>query len=155
MFPYKDTENLSLFEQLQLLFDDEGCKRQSVSMFCYLKWKDSLRVTIVGNDIYHLGNSAADAFRLGNALFKLLSPCWSDGVNLKNLDKSKFDFGSRGESAVFQEWRNIDASIFEIQVKTNALDYELLYWNKDKIFVINFVPEFDEEYAVSKILKSR
>lgn len=149
MFPDKDVKSLSMFEQLQLLFDDEVCAQDGAAMFHYLKREYHLQVTIGGNDVPRLNPVVVDALRLGNDLFRLLPTCWLDGVNLKKLDKSKFGFAARNETAVFQIWRNINASITEMQVRTAALNGEFLYWNKDKIFVMSFVSEFDEDHAVA------
>lgn len=151
VFSELEFETLPLFEQLQLLFNDEVCERDSVAMFRYFQREYSLHVTLVGNEFRQVERVVNDAFLLSNELFKLLPNRWSDDIDVKNLDKHKFGFSHRGEVAVFQIWRNINASIIEMQVKTETLEGEFLYWSKDKIFVINFVSEFDEEHAIAGI----
>ena len=69
------------------------------------------------------------------------------------LEKGKFGFAQRGEQCVFQIWSSYSAQIVEIEVRTDNVEElsEFVYWAKDKLALISFVKELDEEHSLSQI----
>lgn len=141
---------LSVWEQLKVIFNngeeyDEEFRRRVVKEY-------NLHVAIAKGDVAHLSPTAKEAFLFCEELNGLLPSCLNSEPNLKKLNRSKYHFAARGEQLVFQFERNVNVAMIEVQVRTEAENVEeLVYWTKDKLYVLSFVPELDEEHSISTI----
>ena len=146
----QDVEDLPVFEQLKLIFDDEVGTETDEQFRRRLVKEYDLHVTIEKGDLPHLSPTAKDALELCEEIAKKLPNDFMQDLNIKSIKKSKYGFAKRGEQAVFQVFHNCNAAIIELQVRTEAEhENELVYWSKDKLFVMSFVPELDEEHSIS------
>ncbi len=141
---------LSVWEQLKVIFNngeeyDEEFRRRVVK-------ENNLHVAIAKGDVAHLSPTAKEAFLFCEELNGLLPSCLNTEPNLKKLNRAKYHFAARGEQLVFQYERNVNVSMVEAVVRTDVEEVdELVYWSKDKLYVISFVPELDEEHCISTI----
>ena len=141
---------LSVWEQLKVIFNegeeyDEEVRRRLVKEY-------DLHVSIAKGDVAHLSPTVKDAFLFCEELNQLLPSSLDNEPELKKLRRPNYHFGERGEALVFQFVRNANVSMVEVQVRTDALEVEdLVYWTKDKLYVLSFVPELDEDHCISTI----
>lgn len=147
LLPTGDAE--TTWKKLKGIFDygeefDEELRKRMVKEY-------ALTVAVAKGDIPHLEPTVKDAFLLCEELNKLLPSSLDNEPNLKNLNKSKYHFYERGEHPVFQFVRNITVTMIEVQVRTDVLEEEIVHWAKDKLYVLSFVPELDEEHTISTI----
>lgn len=149
--PYDhEAEDFSVFELLKLIFDDEVGQETDEQFRRRLVKEYDLHVAIEKGDIPHISSTLREALALCEEINKKLpSDIWKD-LDIKKIDKSKYAFAKRGEQAVFQVFHNCNAVIIELQVRTEAEhEEELVYWSKDKLFLLSFVSELDEEHSIS------
>lgn len=146
---------LSLQEQLEVLFDADTCEFSDVDMFKKLKREHNLHVSLQIPDLPRLDGVVRNTFKLCEDIVKGLPSNLTEEVPQVILAKHKSAFHARGEQAVFQVLRTLNVTVIDLQVKTDEVECdEFLYWSGDKIYVISFVPEFDEDHSVSQTFRS-
>lgn len=142
---------MSTLEQLEALFDVESC--EFYDLFKKIKNEHKLNLSIPTRSLPHLDGVVRNTFKLCEDIIKLPASD-TDKAEQGNLAKHRSMFHSRGEQAVFQILRSLNMNVVDIQVRTNEIkDEELLYWNGDRIYLMSFVSELDEDYAVSQIFR--
>ena len=141
----KNVDDVPLGEQLLMLFDDGVNDVTDEKMFRILKSKHSLHVSISGNECKRVETVLYNALCLCNEVFEHIPDTMVKTVDYKRFLTSKVkQFKARGEKAVFRISRNMNVAIVEVTVETTDLAcQEFLYWNKDKVYVMSFVPELD------------
>ena len=140
---------LSTFAQLCWLFDDELGAEHDEQLRKRLTQEYDLHVSIEKGDICHLPPTVKAALKLCEDILKACPNSIYEDFDIKKIDKSKYGFSQRGEQAVFQIYRNTNATIVELQVRRQQEKEELVYWTKNKLFIMSFVPELDKEHSVS------
>ncbi|MBR1605509.1 MAG: hypothetical protein IJ660_05340 [Alphaproteobacteria bacterium] len=146
----ESAEDLPVFEQLKLIFDDEVGQETDETFRRRVVKEYNLHVTVEKGDLPHLSPTVKDALELCEEIAKKLPNDFMQDLNIKSIKKSKYGFAKRGEQAVFQVFHNCNAAIIELQVRTETeREEELVYWSKDKLFLLSFVPELDEEHSIS------
>lgn len=144
---------MSLREQLESLFDAETCEFSDVELFKKLKREHNLHVSLQTQELPRLEGVVRNTFKLCEDIIKGLPSDCSDAVPQSCLVKHKSVFHARGEQAEFQLLRSLDMTVIDILVRTDDVECEeLLHWNGDRIYVMSFVPEFDEDHAVTQII---
>ena len=141
----KDVDNVPLGEQLLMLFDDGVNDVTDEKMFRVLKTKHSLHVSISGNERKRVETVLHNTLCLCDEVFEHIPDTMAKTVDYKRfLTLQVKQFKARGERAVFRISRNMNVAIVEVTVETTDLAcQEFLYWNKDKVYVMSFVPELD------------
>lgn len=143
-------ENYSLFEQLQILFDEEKCRFSDDRMFRHLRSKYNLHVSIVSNDYYHLSELEESVVRMSRSVCHMVPDTLTRDVDYrKRLNELLQRFKKTGARAVYRIFRNQNAAIVEVQIKApGRYCKDFIYWNRDEICIISFVSEFDEDHKV-------
>lgn len=141
----QDVDDMPLSEQLLMLFDDHICETSEEKKFRALKSEYGLHVSIAGNDCNHLEPVLLNTLRLCDAVFARIPCSVTDTADYAVYLKTQVKlFKSRGERAKIRIFRNMNISVVEVTVQTTELACkEFLYWNKDKVYVMSFVPAFD------------
>jgi len=146
------SEALTLLEQLKTIFEcgeefDEEFRKRIVR-------DNNLHVTIDRHEVCHLSPTVKDAYNLCEQLNSLL-PDNLDEPDLKGLDRKRYHFSERGEIAIFRFVRNANMAVIELEVVTQAEEEEeFIYWSKDKLYVMSFVPEADDEHCIAQAFYS-
>ena len=141
----KDVDDVALGEQLLMLFDDGMSDVTDEQMFRALKSEHSLYVSISGNERKRVETVLHNTLCLCDEVFEHIPDTMAETVDYKRFITSRVkQFKARGERAVFRISRNMNVAIVEVMVETKDLAcQEFLYWNKDKVYVMSFVPELD------------
>lgn len=141
------------YEQLLALFEDDN--NEAEILWKKLKKEKALQTVLAGLDYNsaHLTNPTLfDAVNLCEAIWKNMPPSLSNSFDFSKIQKQKYNFAARGEIAIFQVVQGLNATIVELQVQTDdtSLPEDFFYWNKDKIYVISFVEELDDEHRIAQ-----
>lgn len=150
--PQDTIDFMSVRDQLLYVFDPDYGEENDEQLRKRLVKEYDLHVTIEKGELPHVSQTMRDAIALCEEILKLLPASFSRDLNPQLIQKSKYGFAKRGENAVFETFRNTNASFVELYVRTDKESYEdFLYWTKNKLFLIHFVEELDEEYAISTV----
>ena len=150
-----NAEQYSMFELLCEFFensdsyDEQECKR--------LRYEYDLDNVITDDEYKHtLSGVVLHTFKLCKEVYKYLSDRIEKFQYLKadkEWNKYLGYLANHSEKAVVNVVRSLNFSIIEVKVETTELEAEILYWNRGKVFIMNFMPELDEDVEVPLSIK--
>lgn len=131
---------------------------------CFRK-EYGLKALFCGGEIKKLSPTVYDAFMLAEEVYGKLPSCFDEKVLDNCLVKKNYGFSKRGEEAIFDNAGTALGVVIRIDVKTSLEKGTLIYWNQGyghgkmrdrqenlaKVYVMNFVPEFDEDQSIAKV----
>jgi len=136
---------LNLREQLEEMLDDDTVCMSDVDMFKKLKREYDLRVSIQIPEVKWMPEVVKLAFNMCQDLLKMLPTDIMQSIDESVLDRYEPLFRQRGEQALYRIHRTMNMTLIDVLVCTDEVQCEdLLYWSKDKLFIMTFVPEFEE-----------
>lgn len=138
----------------------------------YFRKEYGLKALFCGGEINKLPPTVREAFELAEEIYyKLQTAAFDEKVTDTSIDKKKYNFARRGEEAHFDNAGSELGSVIRVDVRTQAEKGTLIYWNQGytkgkvsnrrthlaKVYVLNFVEEFDEDQAITKaqLLKAK
>ena len=137
----------------------------------YFRKEYGLKALFCGGEINKLPPTIREAFELAEEIFSKLPSAFDEKVLDSDINKKKYGFSARGEEAHFDNVGTSLGAVIRVDVRTNLEKGQLIYWNqgyakgkmKDrrehlaKVYVLNFVEEFDEDQAITKaqLLKAK
>lgn len=157
-FSTEDPAELSVLEMLQKLMDDAFPRPYAHDdlLRSHLKRENPhLDTPFLIEDLDKLPESLQDAFRLCEEVNTIL-PCVGERVPFEKIDVQHYDFASRSEIAVVNPVNGMDLNAIEIQVCSpmkGLPEEEIIYWIKNKLYIISFVERFDMEHSVALNIK--
>ena len=145
---YLDAKQHSLVELLSVFFENSPLYDEQA--YKSLKRKYGLDNTITDDEFKHsISGVVLHTFKLCKEVYKYLPDRMEKRFqylkSAKEWNKYLGYLTNHSEKAVVNVVRSMSASIVEVDVETDVLEAEILYWNKGQIFVLNFVPELDED----------
>lgn len=150
---------------LSVLLNDEVCDVTASEWDSkYFRKEFGLKAIFCGGEINKLPPTVKDAFFLAEEIFTKLPCAFDEKVLDGSIDKKKYGFAARGEEAHFDNVGTSLGVVIRVDVRTQAEKGTLIYWNQGyqhgkmsdrrahlaKIYILNFVPEFDEEQSITK-----
>lgn len=143
-----DAKQHSLLELLTVFFENSPLYDEQA--YKSLKRKYGLDNTITDYEFKHsISGVVLQTFKLCKEVYKYLPSRIEKKFQyleeVKEWNKYLGYLTNHSEKAIVNVVRSLSASIIEVDVETDELEAEILYWNKGQIFVLNFVPELDEE----------
>ena len=141
-------EHYTSFELMYELFNESD--NYDELLYKRLKHDNDLENTISDDEYRHqISGVLLETFKLCKEVYKKIPSRMEKEFKYLSQDKcwSKYIgyLQKHQEKAVVNVVRTINASIIEVTVQTTELATELLYWNGGKIFIMNFVPELEED----------
>ncbi len=139
----------------------------------YFRKEYGLKTIFCGGEINKLPPTVRDAFELAEEVYYKLptGEAFDEKVTDASIDKKKYNFAKRGEEAHFDNAGTSLGVIIRVDVRTSLEEGTLIYWNQGyskgktrdrqahlaKVYVLNFVEEFDEDQAITKaqLLKAK
>ena len=130
----------------------------------YFRKEHGLKAIFCGGEILKLPPTIREAFELAEEIFYKLPSEFDEKVFDCDINKKKYGFAKRGEEVHFDNAGTSLGVIIRLDVKTSLEKGTLIYWNQGyqrgkmsdrrehlaKVFVLNFVEEFDEEQTICK-----
>ena len=131
----------------------------------YFRKEYGLKAIFCGGEINKLPPTVKEAFELAEEIYyKLPTASFDEKVTDASIDKKKYNFAKRGEEAHFDNAGSELGSVIRVDVCTSLEKGTLVYWNQGytkgktrdrqahlaKVYVLNFVEEFDEEQSITK-----
>ena len=170
---YVHVDGWSIDEKiLNVLLNDEICDVTASEWDKHFRKEFGLKALFCGGEINKLPPTVRDAFELAEEIYyKLQTAAFDEKVTDTSIDKKKYNFAKRGEEAHFDNAGSELGSVIRVDVRTQAEKGTLIYWNQGyskgkvsnrcthlaKVYVLNFIEEFDEEQAITKaqLLKAK
>ena len=142
------SEDYSAFELMYSFLEDSDYYDEE--LYKSIKRKYELDNTITDDDFRHVIRGVVlNTFNLCKEVFKKIPSSMSQKFEYlkqaKVWNKYIGYLQEHGEKAVVRVVRTMDNSIVEVNVQTTEVKAELLYWHKDRIFIMNFVSELEED----------
>jgi hypothetical protein len=132
----------------------------------YFRKEYGLKAIFCGGEINKLPPTVREAFELAEEIYyKLPTAAFDEKVTDSCIDKKKYSFAQRGEEAHFDNVGTSLGTVIRVDVKTQAEKGTLIYWNQGyakgkmrdrrenlaKVYVLNFVEEFDEDESILQV----
>ena len=131
---------------------------------CFRK-EYGLKALFCGGEIKKLSPTIYDAFELAEEVYDKLPSSFDEKVLDGCLVKKNYNFAQRGEEAHFDNAGSSLGVVIRVDVRTSLEKGTLIYWNQGyghgktrdrqknlaKVYVLNFVEEFDEEQSIAKV----
>lgn len=138
----------------------------------YFRKEYGLKAIFCGGEINKLPPTVKEAFQLAEEIYyKLPAGAFDEKVTDTAIDKKKYNFAKRGEEAHFDNAGTSLGVVVRVDVRTSLEEGTLIYWNQGyskgktrdrrenlaKVYVLNFIEEFDEDQAITKaqLLKAK
>lgn len=153
-FSTEDPAELSVLEMLQKLMDDAFPRPYAHDDLLRLHLKREnprLDTPFLIDDLDKLPASLQDAFRLCEEVNTIL-PRVGERIPFEKIGVENYDFASRSEIAVVNPINGMDLNAVEVQVcgpMKGLPEEEIIYWIKDKLYIIQFVERFDKAHAIA------
>ena len=137
---------LSLREQLEEMLDVDTVCLSDVDMFKKLKREYGLHVSIQIPELKQLPEVVRLTFKMCEDMLKRLPTDMMQGVDESVPARHEPLFRQRGEQVLYRIHRTLNMTLIDVQVRTDEVQCEdLLYWSQDKLFIMTFAPELEEE----------
>ena len=170
---YVNLDGMSIDELiLSVLLNDEICEVTASEWDSkYFRKEHGLKAIFCGGEINKLPPTIREAFELAEEIFYKLPSEFDEKVTDGCIDKKKYSFAQRAEEAHFDNVGTALGVVIRVDVRTSLEKGTLIYWNQGyskgkmrnrrenlaKVYVLNFIEEFDEEQAITKaqLLKAK
>jgi len=163
---YINLDGLSIDELIfNILLNDEMCDVTASEWDKHFRKEFGLKALFCGGEINKLPTTIHEAFDLAEEVYEKLPQAYDEKVTDGSIDKKRYTFAQRGEEAHFDNAGSSLGTVVRVDVRTSLEKGTLIYWNQGyskgkirdrhenlaKVFVLNFVDEFDEEQSIAKV----